>query len=211
MIAITGNGTFDTFTPPVNYGDSILRLTPGAGTMSVTSFFTPLNELLLDDEDLDMGSGGNLLLPDQPGPNTHLMVGIGKYGNIYLVNRDSMGGFNATTDMMVQELDGAVGPMFGTPAYWQGMVPNVGLQNMIYTVASYDVPKMYVIANGLIQYPCSVSGAELPFWIPGSIARYLGQRHDRRNHVGDRQYGMAVRWYRDSLCLRRYQPEQRAI
>ena len=72
--------------------------------MSVTSFFTPLNELLLDDEDLDMGSGGNLLLPDQPGPNPHLMVGVGKYGTIYLVNRDSMGGFNATTDMMVQEL-----------------------------------------------------------------------------------------------------------
>ena len=64
--------------PPVDYGDSFLRLTPGAGTMSVTSFFTPLNELMLDDEDLDMGSGGNLLLPDQPGPNTHLMVGIGK-------------------------------------------------------------------------------------------------------------------------------------
>ena len=74
LIAISGNGTFDTSTPRLDYGDSFLRLTPGAGTMSVTSFFTPLNELLLDDDDLDMGSGGNLLLPDQPGPNTHLMV-----------------------------------------------------------------------------------------------------------------------------------------
>ena len=63
--------------------------------MSVTSSFTPLNELLLDDDDLDMGSGGNLLLPDQPGPNPHLMVGAGKVGTLYLVNRDSMGGFNA--------------------------------------------------------------------------------------------------------------------
>ncbi len=167
LIAITGNGTFDTFTPPVNYGDSILRLTPGAGTMSVTSFFTPLNELVLDDEDLDMGSGGNLLLPDQPGPNTHLMVGIGKYGNVYLVNRDSMGGFNATTDMMVQELDSAVGPMFGTPAYWQGMVPNVGLQNMIYTVASFDVPKIYVIDNGLIHTPVASQALNFRFGYPG--------------------------------------------
>ncbi len=88
--------------------------------MSVTSFFTPLNELVLEDDDLDMGSGGNLLLPDQPGPNPHLMVGIGKVGTIYLVNRDSMGGFNATTDQMVQELPAEVGGMFSTPAYWQG-------------------------------------------------------------------------------------------
>ena len=95
LITITGNGTFDTSTPTVDYGDSFLRLTPGAGTMSVTSSFTPLNELMLDDEDLDMGSGGNLLLPVQPGPNPDLMIGAGKLGTLYLVNRDSMGGFNA--------------------------------------------------------------------------------------------------------------------
>ena len=56
---------------------------------------------------LDMGSGGNLLLPDQPGPNPHLVIGIGKLGTIYLVNRDSMGGFNASMDQMVQEVSGA--------------------------------------------------------------------------------------------------------
>ena len=140
--------------------------------MSVTSSFTPLNELLLDDEDLDMGSGGNLLLPDQPGPNPHLMVGVGKYGNVYLVNRDSMGGFNATNDQMVQELTGAVGGMFSTPAYWQGMVPNVGLQNMIYTVASDDVPKMLCdLQRADPDTAGIVSGAELPFRIPGSHRR----------------------------------------
>jgi len=58
LITITGNGTFDTGASPVNYGDSFLRLTPGVGTtgtMSVSSSFTPLNELILDDDDLDMG------------------------------------------------------------------------------------------------------------------------------------------------------------
>ncbi len=156
LITITGNGTFDTGASPVNYGDSFLRLTPGVGTtgtMSVSSSFTPLNELILDDDDLDMGSGGNLLLPDQPGPNPHLMVGAGKVGNLYLVNRDSMGGFNAAMDQMVQELDSAVGGMFSTPAYWQGNVPGVGLQNMIYTVGVSDEPKMFVVSNGLIQTP----------------------------------------------------------
>jgi Abnormal spindle-like microcephaly-assoc'd, ASPM-SPD-2-Hydin len=168
LIAITGNGTFDTGTPRVNYGDSFLRLTPGAGTMSIASFFTPLNELLLDDEDLDMGSGGNLLLPDQPGPNPHLMIGAGKVGTLYLVNRDSMGGFNAAGDQMVQELPGAVGGMFSTPAYWQGTVPTVGLQNMIYTVGVTDLPKMFVISNGLIQTPPVSSLPPFLFAFPGA-------------------------------------------
>ncbi len=168
LITITGNGTFDTGTPTVNYGDSFLRLTPGGGTMSVSSFFTPLNELLLEDDDLDMGSGGNLLLPDQPGPNPHLMVGVGKVGTLYLVNRDSMGGFNAANDQMVQELPAAVGGMFSTPAYWQGMAPNVGLQNMIYTIGIFDVPKMFVIANGLIQIPPASKAQNFPFGFPGA-------------------------------------------
>ncbi len=168
LIAITGNGTFDTGTPRVNYGDSFLRLTPGAGTMSIASFFTPLNELLLDDEDLDMGSGGNLLLPDQPGPNPHLVIGAGKVGILYLVNRDSMGGFIAAGDRMVQELPGAVGGMFSTPAYWQRTVPTVGLQNMIYTVGVTDVPKMFVISNGLIQTPPVSASAPFLFAFPGA-------------------------------------------
>ena len=136
--------------------------------MSVTSSFTPLNELLLDDDDLDMGSGGNLLLPDQPGPNPHLMVGAGKLGTLYLVNRDNMGGFNATKDQMVQELPEAVGGMFSTPAYWQGTVPSVGLQNMIYTVGVTDQPKMFVISNGLIQTPPTSAAAAFSFAFPGA-------------------------------------------
>jgi hypothetical protein len=165
LIVITGNGTFDAGTPRVDYGDSFLRLTPSGGTMSVTSFFTPLNELILDDDDQDMGSGGNLLLPDQPGPNPHLMVGAGKIGTLYLVNRDSMGGFNATMDQMVQELPSEVGGMYSTPAYWQGTVPGVGLRNMIYTGGSADWIKMFVISNGLIQTP--PISAPVSFGFPG--------------------------------------------
>ena len=104
--------------------------------MSVTSSFTPLNELMLEDEDLDMGSGGNLLLPDQPGPNPHLMVGAGKLG-INLSGQSRFDGWiQCQQDQMVQELTSEVGGMFSTPAYWQGTMPNVGLQNMIYTIGA---------------------------------------------------------------------------
>ncbi len=171
LIAITGNGTFDTGASPVDYGDSFLRLTPvlGApGSLTVDTFFTPLNELLLDDDDLDMGSGGNLLLPDQPGPNPHLMVGVGKLGTIYLVNRDSMGGFNAGMDQVVQELTGKVGGMFSTPAYWDGTVKKAGLRNMIYTIGVGDQPKMFVISNGLIETSPASVATGFAFGYPGA-------------------------------------------
>jgi hypothetical protein len=170
LYVITGNGTFDTtVTPIADFGDSFLRLTPQAATtsMMLDDYFTPSDELYLSQNDFDMGAGGSLLLPDQPGPNPHLMLGAGKLGNLYLVNRDNMGGFNPTTNMMVQELDSAVGGMFSTPAYWQGNVPGVGLQNMIYTVGNGDHPKMWVISNGMIQtLPASVA-SNYQFNYPG--------------------------------------------
>jgi hypothetical protein len=171
LIAVSGNGTFDTGASPIDYGDSFMRLTPGVGTtgtMTVASFFTPLNELILDDEDADMGSGGNLLLPDQPGPNPHLMIGIGKLGAIYLVNRDSMGGFNASMNQMVQEVPGVIGGMFSTPAYWQGKVRKGVLQNMLYTVAVNDAPKMFVIANGMINRTVVSVARNFKFGFPGA-------------------------------------------
>jgi hypothetical protein len=171
LIAISGNGTFDTVASPINYGDSFMRLTPGVGTtgtMTVDSFFTPLNELMLDDDDLDMGSGGNLLLPDQPGPNPHLMIGAGKLGTMYLVNRDSMGGFNASMDQMVQEVSALAGGMFGTPAYWQEKVAKGVVRNMFYTIAVNDQPKSFVIANGMIESTPQSIARDFEFGFPGA-------------------------------------------
>jgi len=171
LIAITGNGDFDTGASPQNFGDSFLRLTPHPGatvSMTVASYFTPLNELILDDEDLDMGSGGNLLLPDQPGPNPHLMIGVGKSGSIYLVNRDSMGGFNANQDPMVQEILLYIDGIFSTPAYWRGNVPGVGLQNMVYMIPADGFPDTFVVSNGMIQTPPAATASNYKFGFPGA-------------------------------------------
>jgi hypothetical protein len=168
LIAITGNGTFETTTPRTDYGDSYLRLTPGGGTLSVSSFFTPSHELILDEDDLDLGSGGNLMLPDQTDApaNPHLMVSAGKQATLYLVNRDDMGGFNPT-DQVVQELPKTVGGLWSTPAYWQGRV-NRRLQNMIYTIGVYDQPKMFVVSKGLIQTPPASTAGTFTFGFPGA-------------------------------------------
>ncbi len=46
-------------------------------------------------DDLDLGSAGVLLLPDQPGPYPHLAITSGKNGHIYVLNRDNFGGYNS--------------------------------------------------------------------------------------------------------------------
>lgn len=168
LIAITGNGTFETTTPRTDYGDSYLRLTPGGGTLSVSSFFTPSNQLLLDEDDLDLGSGGNLMLPDQTDApaNPHLMVSAGKQGTLYVVNRDDMGGFNPS-DQVVQKLPKAVGGLWSTPAYWQGKVKS-RLQNMIYTIGVSDQPKMFVMSKGLLQTPPASTAGAFTFAYPGA-------------------------------------------
>ena len=81
--------------------------------------------LRLDDSDIDLGSGGVVLLPDQPSGIPHLLVTGGKEGKLYLINRDSMGHYCATCTAAtgdtntVQSFDATTG-FFDTPAFWQG-------------------------------------------------------------------------------------------
>jgi hypothetical protein len=117
----TGNGKFQYPTPNGgDFGDSVVKLSNA--DLKVEDFFTPSNADYLLANDKDLGSGAPMLLPDQPGPYPHLMVQAGKTGTIYLINRDNMGKFNATTDQIVQELPKAITYSFDTPAYWNGTI-----------------------------------------------------------------------------------------
>jgi hypothetical protein len=92
----TGNGPFGPQFPfSFSYGDTVLKLSTNGG-LRVDDYFTPFNQAQLRDRDWDLGSGGVVLLPDQPGPHQHLLVTAGKEGKIYLVDRDTghMGGYN---------------------------------------------------------------------------------------------------------------------
>jgi hypothetical protein len=125
---ITGNGTFDANTGGSDYGDSYVRLSPSG---AVQDYFTPSNQATLSSQDLDLGSGGVLLLPDQSGAHPHEMVSAGKDGTAYLVDRDHMGGFNSSSNQVVQSLvnifpnnqpDPTAGGNFSSPVYWNGSV-----------------------------------------------------------------------------------------
>jgi hypothetical protein len=78
-------------------------LTPGSsGQLTVADYFTPCNWGLLEVDDVDLGVSATVLLPDQSGPVPHLMVTSDKGSLIYLINRDNMGKFNASTNNVVQ-------------------------------------------------------------------------------------------------------------
>jgi hypothetical protein len=94
----TGNGNFG----GTDFGDSVIKLASGLG---FTDFFTPSDEPTLLAQDIDLGSGGVLILPDPPPtvgfPQT--LVTAGKDGNILLINRNKMGHFTpGGPDKLVQ-------------------------------------------------------------------------------------------------------------
>jgi hypothetical protein len=56
---------------------------------------------------------------DQPsGTVTHLVIGGGKQGNLFLLNRDNMGKFSGSTNNVVQTINAGNG-IFATPVFWQ--------------------------------------------------------------------------------------------
>jgi hypothetical protein len=121
----TGNGLFDADMDDVgdsDFGDSVLKLDTSAG-LSLVDWFTPYDQDTLAQNDSDLGSGGVVLLPDQPsGPFPHLLVAGGKEGVLYLINRDNMGSFQSgSNNQIVQSFSGKAG-LFGTPAFWQNVL-----------------------------------------------------------------------------------------
>jgi hypothetical protein len=122
-------GDFDADTGGMDFGDTVLKLQLSGGALGWVDYFTPYNQNFLNASDLDLGSGGVVLLPDQDGPNPHLLLAAGKESVIYLVNRDNMGQYNSATDDIVQELPTTLGEIYSAPIYWNGMVYYIGRQN----------------------------------------------------------------------------------
>jgi hypothetical protein len=129
---LTANGQFETtlnsggFPNGGDYGNSFVKLAIVGGTLTVVDYFAMWNEVDESSSDTDLGSGGEMLLPDLTdagGTVRHLIVGAGKDGNLYVVNRDSMSHYNSTSNNIWQELDGVLsGGIWSTPAYFNGTV-----------------------------------------------------------------------------------------
>ena len=121
LVFVTGNSdpNSNTYSGTTNIQESVAKIR--GDLSSVLDLFTPSNVFPLDQGDVDYGSGGALVLPDQPGPVPHLVVAAGKDGRLFILNRDSMGGFhNPNIPKNV-----AIGGCWCGPAYYKGS-DNVG-------------------------------------------------------------------------------------
>ena len=147
MFLTTGNGTYSAY-PPFNgsvaLGDSTVDFNLSNGSLQATDAFTPFNQETLSNSDLDQGSGGILMLPDQQGSYPHILLQVGKEGRILVLNRDNLGGYAtgvSSNTNALQDIPGAVGGLWSTPAYWNGN---------IYMWGSQDVPKLFQINTGVV-------------------------------------------------------------
>ncbi|HEV3205224.1 MAG TPA: hypothetical protein VGY77_12605, partial [Gemmataceae bacterium] len=140
----TGNG-YDITHHGDDYSEAFIRLN-GSDGQTVDDYFIPYNFQALDQADRDLGSGAPIVLPDQPGDHPHLLVGAGKEGKIYLIDRDNgnMGGLNnppVGPDLVIQSVPNALsGGSWDTPAYWDGADPN---GPWIYYVGNGDFVKAF--------------------------------------------------------------------
>ncbi|MGC1606025.1 MAG: chitobiase/beta-hexosaminidase C-terminal domain-containing protein, partial [Candidatus Acidiferrum sp.] len=165
---LDGNGTFDTtlttsgFPNEGDYGNAFIKLGLSGGTISVLDYFTMSNTVAESGVDEDLGSGGELVLPnltDASGNIHQLAVGAGKGGVIYVVNRNSMGKFDASGDQIYQEISSALsGGAFSTPAYFNGT---------LYYGAVGDSLKALPITNALVATAASSQSSET-FAYPGT-------------------------------------------
>ncbi len=119
LYVVSGNGTVGANGDPTNLtnrGESALKLKPSGSTLTVESYFTPYNYQDLNKSDLDYGSMGSFLIP-----NSNYFFTGGKDGNIYLVNKDNMGGYQASANQIQQTIQlGSNFNMHCQPAYFKG-------------------------------------------------------------------------------------------
>ena len=132
VLFVTGNSDFSgtTYDGITNIQESIVKVSSNLTT--VLDLFTPSNQPSLDETDGDFGSGGVMLLPDQPGGVAHLAVAAGKDGNMYLMNEDALGGHSTTTNHVLATEQ--IGACWCGPSYF--VDPKDGLARVVSSGAS---------------------------------------------------------------------------
>src|SRR6266478_3449074 len=142
LYVIAGNGTVGDSIDPTNLtnrGESALKLTPSGSSLQVTSYFTPANYQALNDTDTDYGVMGALLIPN----SSYFLTG-GKDGNLYLVNKDNMGGWTSSANQVQQVyLLGSGANMHCQAAYYKGST-----KEFIYVWSENDVLKAITFDRG---------------------------------------------------------------
>jgi hypothetical protein len=165
---LTANGAFETtmdtngFPNKQDYGNSFLKISSAGAGLAVLDYFAMFNEVAESNADQDLGSGGEMLLPDMTDSTNavrHLMVGAGKDSNLYVVDRDSMGKFNSNSNNNYQTLNNVLpGGIWSTPAYFNGTV--------YYGDVSGNLKAFKISSAKLVATPTSQSATQFAY--PGT-------------------------------------------
>jgi hypothetical protein len=170
---VTANGGFEAsldangFPSMGDFGNSFMRISTAGGGLTVADYFAPYNTSFLSQHDLDLGGGGSILLPDQVdsgGTTRHLMVGAGKDGNLYMVNRDAMSHFNTSTNNNWQTIPSIFGnrgvdPLNGTsgiwstPAYFNGRIYYNAVNNVMMSFSLSQAMLSTTPTKGTVKFP----------------------------------------------------------
>jgi hypothetical protein len=132
----TGNGSWNGTS---DFSDSVVKLGPPAnGRFPILDYFTPYDQGMLASNDMDLGSGGALLLPTLASGG-QLLAQQGKQGTMYLLDRTDLGKYcikhsppcSGGDPQIVQEIVGASPGIWGSPAYWNGFLYLTGANDSI--------------------------------------------------------------------------------
>jgi hypothetical protein len=159
LYLITGNGGFDATNgsaPTNDYGDSFLKLTAGLG---VTSYFTPTDQASDASGDQDFGAGGAAVLVNLPvnGTNpTGLVVGGGKDGYLYSLNRSSLGGSGDSNAWQRINLNHGI---FSTSAFWN---------SNLYVGPAGGAMQMYTLSASTAKLTLAPNATSINYQWPGA-------------------------------------------
>jgi outer membrane protein assembly factor BamB len=169
IFLLDANGSFDSglntagFPANGDFGNSFLKISTSGNVLTPADYFAAYNVQAESDADQDLGSGGAMLLPDQTdagGVTRHLAVGAGKDTNIYVVDRDNMGKFNAINNNAVyQQVTNALpGGAWSMPALFN---------NTVYYAGVGDHLKAFPIVSALLATSPASQSANT-FGYPGA-------------------------------------------
>jgi hypothetical protein len=166
IYAIPNNGTFDADVGGVDFGGSFVKLSTQGGGLTLVDYFTPYNQAYLNSNNWAPGTTAPMLLPDQTGTaSPHLVLGGGKDGTAWLVNRDNMGHYNPSGNSQILQTI-LISQNFGLhevnivgPAFWQNNIYFLGVNNVL---------QDYQLSNDLLS-TAPTSQASTVFGFPGAI------------------------------------------
>jgi hypothetical protein len=162
IVFVTGNSDYSgtTYDGVSNIQESVVKVSSNLAT--VLDLFTPKNQASLDQTDADFGSGGALVLPDQPGSTPHLVVAAGKVGTLFLMNGDHLGGYSTTKNNVLGAYN--VGNCWCGPSYF--VDPSDGLGRVVssggHTVQVYKVQTSPSPALVKVSTSPGIAGTQFP-------------------------------------------------